>query len=503
MTTKLDEHRTRESALLKRLGRIGGNIASMFASDVINRASTFLVYAMVGRYLGTLAFGQLSVALVMFQSGQLLAIAGLQTLLTREVAKSKSETDRYVTNGTFIVLMFSIVTILGLWGVVALVGYSQETSSAILLLAVSLIPYALGVITDAIFQAWERMHYIASGNLIANTVKVGLAFFFLTQGYPLFYVILAIFIAHTLNLIIKWYWLLKKIVRPKLSVDISFSIKLVKDTATFFAIRGSKAVLNGIDIIILSKLTGEIEVGLITAAFQIMVPIGLVFQSTVLGVFPVMCKNYDGSYKRLRLIAEQLLEILLLIVIPTTIGIFFLADSILLLLYGNEDFAAAVPLLQAVVWILILRVFTQVLGMSLIASMQEKKTLQIFLIDSLATILIAPILIYFFGVFGAAWASLAVRGVDFIQHYVPVKRMFGGLAMVKVMWKPVVSSILMSAVLISMPDQNFVIKILAGGLTYTVVLIPLTLWEAGSFENLKLMYVQRWMEETGAFEKSA
>ena len=338
---------------------------------------------------------------------------------------------------------------------------------------------------------------------MSDNDRAGLVFALLWQEYSLPAVVMVIFLSHVINLIVKWYWLLKDITKPTLKVELRFAIDLIKATTTFLAIRSSKAILNSIDTLILSKLAGELEVGLMVAAFQIMVPIGLVFQSTVLGVFPTMCKNYDGSFQRLRLISEQLLEVLLIIVIPTTIGIFFLADKFLLLLYGNEDFAAATPLLRIVVWILILRVFTQVLGVNLLATSQEKKTLRIFLVNAAITIVTAPILIIQFGVVGAVIGALGVRIIDFIQHYIPIKRMFGGLAIGKVMWKPIVGSAIMYLALIGLRDQNLFVSILGGGLVYLAVLIPLSLWSAGGFENLKSTYINPWIENSETVTESA
>lgn len=498
MNIDLDHQRKAEKSILKRMGQIGGNIASVFASDVMNRASTFLVYAMVGRYLGTLEFGQLSLALTFFQTFQLFAIAGLQTLIMREVSKKKDETSRYIFNGGVIVLVFSVLSLLALGGLTTALNYSPDTTLVILTLSLSLIPYALGVITDAIFQAWERMHYIASGNLVANLIKVGLSFLLLTQGYQLSHIVAVIFLSHVVNLIVKWYWLTKHIIKPTFSFEPPFAWSLVKATTTFLAIRSSKAILNSLDVIILSKMAGEIEVGLFAAAFQIMVPIGLVFESTVTAVFPIMCKNYDGTFQRMKVIAEQLLELLLAIVIPTSIGIFFFSDTALSLLYGNEEFGQSATILRIVVWVLILRVFTQVMGSSLVASMQEKKTLRIFLVNVVATVIFAPIFIIQFGLYGAAFGALAIRIVDFIQHYIPVSRMFAGFNIFKLVWKPIIGGLVMTGFLNYMKDQNLFLTILSAGIIYAAVLVIVALWNAGGIEQLKLSYLSPWTDKSRA-----
>ncbi|MEW5961181.1 MAG: oligosaccharide flippase family protein, partial [Chloroflexota bacterium] len=68
------------------LRRIGGNVASLLSSNVVNKATTFALYAMVARYLSAFEFGQMSLALTYFFLFQVLAMAGLETHITRTVA---------------------------------------------------------------------------------------------------------------------------------------------------------------------------------------------------------------------------------------------------------------------------------------------------------------------------------------------------------------------------------------------------------------------------------
>ena len=59
------------------------NAVSILASDVANRAATFFIYVLVGRFLGAHEFGRLSLALTLFYVFQVVAGAGLKTYVTR------------------------------------------------------------------------------------------------------------------------------------------------------------------------------------------------------------------------------------------------------------------------------------------------------------------------------------------------------------------------------------------------------------------------------------
>lgn len=484
-----------ESPTLQPLVKVGGNVLSLLTSTMINRIGTFVVYLLVGRYLGAFEFGQFSLGITYFQTFQLLAIAGLQTLITREVAKDKSATNRYLMTGSAIILLFSAVSLLLLWITVSLLNYEADTQFIILLIASSLLPYALGEVCNAVFRAWERMHHIATSNLAVTVAKIGLTYLLLSQGYGLVTVAFVIILTHTLGFVIKLAILIKTIVRPAWAVEIAFGIALIKSTLTFLGIRGAKAILNSLDIIIISKLIGEVEVGLITAAAQLLVPIGLILDSTIDGVFPLMCRSYEQGLGRLKIVSEQLLEGMLMIVIPATVGIFMFSESILVFLYGAGDFVQASLMLQIMVWTLILRTFTRVLGSTLIATMQEKKTLRILLVDVGATILIAPIMIVQFGLVGAAIAVLAVRVVDALQHYMPVVRTFPDMAILRSSWKPLLASTLMFLVLEYSTEPNLFLNVGLGILVYAIGLATLLFVTIGGLEQIKMAYLGPWVKQ--------
>src|ERR671919_2709116 len=114
------------------LVRILANAASILASDVVNRGTTFVLYALVARYLGAFEFGQLSLALTLFYMFQVLAAAGLKTLVVREVARDKKKTGCYLVHGSVTVAATCALSITGLFVFVRIMGYSPPTASLIL-----------------------------------------------------------------------------------------------------------------------------------------------------------------------------------------------------------------------------------------------------------------------------------------------------------------------------------------------------------------------------------
>lgn len=470
--------------------KIAGNIVSILANDIIDRAATFFLYALVARYMSAFEFGQLSLGLTLFQTFQLFAVAGLGVFITREIARDKAKAKPYFFNASLVVISFSIISIICLTIFTQAMDYVPETRLIIIFISFGLCPYALSIICDSVFKAWEKMGYIAYANLLGSIVKIGLAFLVLSQGYSLKYFVLLFFISYSIVLISKWWLLAQYIITPWAKINLKLCLTIIKSAITFSGIDGLLAFRASFTIILLSKFAGEVEVGLFSAASQAMIPIWLVINSTLVGVFPVMCRHFDMNFRGLKQIAELLLELLLIIVLPMVVGLYFLADQTLLLLYGNGEFSSAATALRIMVWVLIIRVFIKVFGNILIAGLLEKKTLQILTIDILASIAVGPILIIKFGLIGAAISELVVIIIDFIQHHLSVKKLVTQeINFIEFSWRPVLATSCMAIYLAIINDQNWIFLIISAGILYTTVLTVFTLWSLGGIQQVKNRYL--------------
>lgn len=469
--------------------RIVGNAVSMLTSDVANRATTFVLYALVARYLGASEFGRLSLALTLFYTFQVLAVAGLKTLVTREVAKDRTKTDQYLVNGSVVVGVFSLLSIGTLLLFVRLMNYATDTATIILLLSLGLLPSSLSAVCEAVFQAWEQMRYIVYANVTVNVGKVALALLILTQDYGLYHLVILLLASYIAIVGLEWWLLFGYITRPNLRTDLHFSLVMTRATSTFLGIDGIFAIMSSLNIVLLSKLADETAVGLYSAAIQLTIPVMLVLQSIVLSVFPMMCRKFDPSFHDLKRIAEYLIALLLALALPMVVGLFFLADSALALLYEDNDFLLASGALRILVWILVMAALTNVLGQVLLASLREKVTLRIIAIDALVSLVLGVILISQFGLIGAALAALVTKIVDFLQHYLLVSKLLSGVALGRLLWQPVTASACMALYLAMERSQGIVLTAMAAGTIYAGVLLVLVIWSIGGPRQLRARYL--------------
>src|SRR5438477_4873419 len=94
-----------------RIQKVAVNVLFVLTTDVVNRVTTFALYALVARLLGALEFGQFSLALTLFATFQVFAVAGLKTLIARAVSRDRSLTSQYLVNSSMVVVVTSTLAI--------------------------------------------------------------------------------------------------------------------------------------------------------------------------------------------------------------------------------------------------------------------------------------------------------------------------------------------------------------------------------------------------------
>jgi len=99
------------------LRKVGGDALSLLTSDVLNRATSFVIYAMVARHLSAQEFGQLTLAFSLFYMFQIFATAGLKVFVIREAANDRSLTRLYFLNSRAILTVSSLLSVSALPGI--------------------------------------------------------------------------------------------------------------------------------------------------------------------------------------------------------------------------------------------------------------------------------------------------------------------------------------------------------------------------------------------------
>jgi O-antigen/teichoic acid export membrane protein len=455
--------------------KIAKNTSIYFLANLLSFVITFFTTIYTARYLGANGYGILSLALAFSGIFALISDLGISTLTTRELAKNKSLTDKFVGNTLVIKIMLAIIAIAIIFIIANLGNYSSEAMMTIYIISLSIIVGVFPGIFSSVFQAYEKMEYPSVNIiLVATSILMGtlfliwkgsgvIEFAFLNLGVGLIVLIYSFFV---------YSW---KISIPKIEFDASFLKRIIKESLPFGLISLSGMIYTYLDSIILSLLKPIEVVGWYSAAYRIMLVLLFIPGAINVAVFPVMSKYFSSSQDSLKLIYEKYFKLMIIIVIPIGFGTFLLADKIIFIMFGPSYTNSAV-ILQILIWTI---VFT-FLGAPFVQLFQatncELIITKISVICVILNLILNIILIPKFSYIGASFATL-VTEIILVSYIVIVANKMGyGVPKEKalnIIIKVLFSSVVMSVLILYLVNLNLLVLILLSVFIYLLVLFIL------------------------------
>ncbi|WP_445629882.1 oligosaccharide flippase family protein [Nostoc sp. DSM 114167] len=460
------------------------NSFSMILNRLVQSVTAFVLTASIARTLGAEALGQYLLAYSYYFIFVGIASQGLKTLFTRELAREPQKTSVYLMSGTCLQLIFSFFSYGALVIVVFLLPYSTKTSIVCYIMGLTIIPFALSNITEAIFQAKEKMHLIAIATVPVYILRLIIMIWAMQLKYGIEYLGAILVFSETLILVIEWIFI-ARLVKIKWQIDRDFVLNTIKNARTFFAIEAIAVVIGRIQILILSLLGNEFLVGLFGGITQLLQPFMIIANSMSLAIFPRLSKAVELGREKQKQIAENIIEILLIIALPLFLGILLFGKDLLVFLY-NASFAEANIALTISAASLIFLPFTRSLTYLLVANGFEIVNLREVVITSTLGSLGGVVLVSRYQLLGAALMALLMTISGFSQYiYFTYTRLFS-LNLWRIVRRPLIITIVMLPILIFLQklSLNFILTLIIATCVYTLFVIYLGIRAFGGFRFL-------------------
>lgn len=163
--------------------KLVANSLALISNRIVQSATSFIVLALIARSLGSFALGQYTLAFSYYFVFMTLVSSGFKTLFTRELSQKSSEISSYLISGTSLQLLFSIIGYILLFLVVHFMPYTSTTENICYVIGLAIIPFSLSNIVEAIFQAQEKMHWIAICTIPVYIVRTIIIYLGLISGY--------------------------------------------------------------------------------------------------------------------------------------------------------------------------------------------------------------------------------------------------------------------------------------------------------------------------------
>lgn len=453
--------------------KIARNTLLVFLSQVLYYIFTFFTVIYTARYLGADGFGIISLGLSITGIFAMFIDMGLSTLMVREVSRDKSSAEKYVPNVALMRLLLSFLTITLIILMVNLINYPEIIKLVIYILTASIIINGISSVFSYVFQANEKMEFLAVSTLIlCVTMLLGTLIGIYSHLNILYFAYLYIVSNGLVFLFITTSYLLK-FKKPQIIIDWSIWKPTLSEAWPFGVAAMSGQLYTYIDSILLSIFQSATVVGWYSAAYRLMLVVLFIPVALNTVIFPVMSPLFKTSTESLKKINERYFKYMVIISIPLGFATTFLADKIILLVYGT-GFINSIVSLQILIWTM---VFTFI-GASFVQILQSiNKQLiitKIAVISVLINIILNLILIPLFSFIGASIATVTTE-IILVSYtiYATAKLGYGirELDVKKNLLKVLVASAVMSLFIIYFHYLDLYLLVILSIILYLILII--------------------------------
>lgn len=456
--------------------RIAANTVAMILAKFGRQLLSMAFAVVVARKLGVEDFGRYGVVMSLVTVFITFSNLGLQNLLVREIARRPDLANRFFFSVISLTIPVSLIAWGGLIGTAYLLNYDRQTTQAIYVVGLMLIPYSISFVQESLFQAREQMRYISYITLIAYTLQLGLGLGILLWKPSLLSVIGVVVAVEVLVTLLYLYFGHRHLSVPgrwsRTNVDIKLGLYLARESISFILISVLSTILLNSDIILLSKLQDETAVGLYRAASRLaQFGLTLIF-SYATAIFPVMSSlPTDGpQHTTLETLTAKSVRYLVIAMLPVAVLGTVLAQPLGQVVFGRQ-YAGVGPALRILLWALVPVGITQVLSRSIFARNQQQAIPWFLLLGIAVNLGLGFWWVPTGSYIATSWAILLARSLVAVLTFGwAVHCHAAGWDTLRALVRPALCAALLAGFLFLFHEANFYLLLAAGAGLYGVLL---------------------------------
>ena len=445
--------------------RIAKNTLALFSAQFFVSILSLLLSVYIARILGDVDFGRYSFALAFVTILAVFSDLGYNTLLIRDVARSRDQASKYLSNIISIRALLSLIIFFLIFIIINLMGYSNDTKNIIYLFGLYVILGSLAAVFRTTFRAFEKMEYEAAINIISEIVKVSLGLLVLFLGYGLMMLAVVFLITAIFNFIISFLVCEKKFVKSRTELDFDFFKSTIKIAFPLSLLSIFGLIYIRIDTVMLSVLKGNAVVGWYNASYNLVLSFKAVPHLLMNALLPLMSYYYISSKNLLKKTYEKSFKYLLILGLPVALGISLISDRIILLFYG-EQFINSIFVLRILAWDVLLIFLCKCLAFLLVSTDKQNQMAIIVGLVALINVILNLFLIPIFSFVGAAMATIVAECFLLFTYMYLTHRSVIKISIHKIILKPVVACAAMGFFVFQFREINLLILVIISAVIY-------------------------------------
>lgn len=458
------------------LQRLASNTMLAFLSNIVVKASSALLFILVGRRLGPAEAGVFNLGVTYFTLALALSAWGLHELIVREVAPRRGESKQYLLH----YLAMRLLLALGTYGLLLLwlrlnLPYTAHTKAVIHVFALAMFPEAIFSLLQGLFAAHERLLPPLLAALVNGGVKLGIGLWVLTHDGDALGLAWAIVAGSTVSLLV-FIPALRRLFRQVAPQPVRFSrhfaLSQLRLTPGFVVIGIFTTIDYQLDAFLISLFLSESELGWYGAAQTIMLAFWMMPTALRTALYPVIARYYYEAPERLPVLYRRANRYILIGVLPVCAGITLIAPNIIPLIF-EADFQPATPALQLIIWAVLPSFLMVPSARLLVVANRQSDVGWVTALSMIINLLLNLWLIPRWGINGAAAARVLATTFFFIAIYAYVQRRLLRDSVLPLLPRPLLATLLMTAAVWPLRHLFVLWPIMVGILVYILALFLL------------------------------
>lgn len=460
---------------MRTFGLVFKNMGFLFFSDVITRLLSFALFLVIARVLGQKGLGDYSFIFALTGIIFMINDLGISTLFVREASRDLKAIQCHFKNVLTMKLFFgflaAVTTIIAVNIAKNFANFSEEIITAVYFAALAILFSGVKDLFLAVFQAFQRMFFIGFARVVEMFLIVSLGIYALSSGHGLVGLTLAFLLAHFIVFIMSLL-ACSRLIRVGISLDFGFQKKFLKASWPFWFTALFITLSFRTDTVMIRLISGAAETGLYNSSFRLLDALYFIPVAVISAVFPAMSVLYKTDKEMLKRLYRKMFYYLLAIALPMGIGTMFLADRIMLFIYGNE-FSGAGNALRILIWAEVAIFLYAVSGYLLNAINRQLLFTATAAGAAVLNVAINLVLIPEFGYIGAAIATVATSFFILVLLFYFAGKSGYRFSVFRISVKPVIATGVMTLVLLALQGMHVLLIVPGAAVTYFAVFILL------------------------------
>ena len=388
--------------------KVASNALWIIVGRVVQSLLAFIIGMLTARYLGPSNYGLLGYASSLVAFVVPIMNLGLNNVLVQEMTNYPEEEGKIFGTSLILSVISSFACILGITAYTFVIDANEIVTNAVVILYSIMLIFQALELMQYWYQAKLLSKYMSIASLIAYVVVATYKITLLVKGASIYFFAVSNSIDHLLIsvLLIIIY---KKLGGQHLAFSKNVAKRMLSSSKHYIIADLMVAIFAQTDRIMLKLMVNETAVGYYSASVTVACISSFVFAAIIDSMRPLIFShkksgNIEGYEKGI----SRTYSIVIYLALAQCVFMTIFAKYIIGILYGKE-YDPSIVVLQICVWFTTFSYMGAVRNIWILGEGKQKYLWIINLGGACANILLNAILIPYFGVNGAAFASLVTQ----------------------------------------------------------------------------------------------